>query len=244
MTKKVHKLFLLFLAAGLLGAATAREALAQQPAGAAPVSSDAKPQYVTIDGAVTNPGRFELRPGMRLNDLIVLAGDLTTQAEGTIRITHAAPRDNSAPPAAGLTAGRSEDYSVVDLLQRGISPYLQPGDVVTIVIAQPVYVVGNVATPQAMAFRSGTSLLDAILRAGGWLKNSKTDNVRIYRRTPDGLSLEIIAANIKAIRERRAEDVRLQPHDIIEVPRKGAPPVTPGLKKIYPDYAGGRRVIY
>jgi protein involved in polysaccharide export with SLBB domain len=230
--------------AGALMTAAACEIQAQQPAGAAAAAAEAKPQYVTIEGAVTNPGRFELRPDMRLNDLIVLAGELTTRAEGTIRITHAPPRDNSTPPASDSTAGSSEDYSVVDLLQEGISPSLQPGDVVTIVIAQPVYVVGNVASPQAMSLRGGTSLLGAIMRAGGWLKNSQTDNVRIYRRSPDGLFLEIMTANVKAIRDRRAEDVRLQPHDIIEVPGKGAPPVTPGLKKIYPDGGGGRRVIY
>ena len=52
--------------------------------------------------------------------------------------------------------------------------------------------------------------------AGGPLRDSKTDKVRIVRQAGGGQSEMFV--NLNAIAQKKAEDVPLKPNDIVEVP--------------------------
>lgn len=51
--------------------------------------------------------------------------------------------------------------------------------------------------------------------AGGPLRDSKTDKIRIVRQVGGGQSEMFV--NLNAIAQKKAEDVQLKPNDIVEV---------------------------
>ena len=98
------------------------------------------------------------------------------------------------------------------------NPYVQPGDIITIPEADEIYIIGNVYHPQTLAFREDLSISQAIAMVGGPLHDSKTDRVRIVRQQPGGATKTQIFVNLNAIAKNQAEDVVLQPNDVVEVP--------------------------
>ena len=62
------------------------------------------------------------------------------------------------------------------------------------------------------------SVSRAVAMAGGPLQDAKTDHVRIVRQLPGAATKTEIVVNLGAIARKQAEDVALQPNDIVEVP--------------------------
>lgn len=179
-----------------------------------------------IDGAIKQPQRLILKRRAQLREIIVLSGGITDKASGKILVfrppglgcgyTGAEPTTLSID-IADLIAGRSE--SDVEVL---------PGDIVTVVSALPVYVIGGVAAPGVVLFRPEMTLSRAISSAGGLSKEANDSLVTIYRRE-DGRP-EVLEAQLKQILDKRQQDIPLRPYDIVEVAEKGKP-----RRKVSPD---------
>jgi polysaccharide export outer membrane protein len=101
---------------------------------------------------------------------------------------------------------------------------LQAGDIVTVPHAGIVYVLGAVSRPGGFVLandRSHMSTLKVLALAGGLNRTAKQDRAVIIRKDPQGQQHEV-AVNLKAVLERSAEDVQLQPSDILYVPESAA----------------------
>ena len=98
------------------------------------------------------------------------------------------------------------------------NPYVEPGDIVTLPEADQVYVVGNVYSPKTLPLKEPLSISRAVAMAGGPLRDSKTDHVRIVRRQPGSSTASEIFVDLNAIKRKNAEDIALQANDIVEVP--------------------------
>jgi polysaccharide biosynthesis/export protein len=101
---------------------------------------------------------------------------------------------------------------------------LQAGDVVTVPHAGIVYVLGAVGKPGGFVLtndREQLSTLKILALAGGFTSTAKTDHAVIIRKDAQGQQHEV-ALDLKKIQKREAEDVQLQPSDILYVPQSGA----------------------
>jgi polysaccharide export outer membrane protein len=98
--------------------------------------------------------------------------------------------------------------------------FVQDGDLVLVSEADRVYVVGNVLTPQALAVRTRMTLTQALASAGGTLKDSRTEKVRLIRLAPDSSMKTQLIIDLKAIAKHKVADPVLEANDIIDVPRK------------------------
>jgi polysaccharide biosynthesis/export protein len=101
---------------------------------------------------------------------------------------------------------------------------LQAGDVVTVPHAGIVYVLGAVGKPGGFVLtndREQLSTLKILALAGGFTNTAKTDHAVIIRKDAQGQQHEV-ALDLKKIEKRQAEDVQLQPSDILYVPQSGA----------------------
>jgi len=98
------------------------------------------------------------------------------------------------------------------------NPYIQPGDIVTIPVADEVYVTGNVNRPMAILLNEPLTVTQAIAKASGEMENAKVERIRIIRQEPGSSKKTEILVDLKAIKQRRGEDIALQPNDIVEVP--------------------------
>jgi len=127
------------------------------------------------------------------------------------------------PPAIGNTI----TINLNELMESGDATnniILQAGDIVTVPHAGIVYVLGAVSRPGGFVLandRSHMSTLKVLALAGGLNRTAKTDRAVIIRKDAQGQQHEV-AVNLKAVLERSAEDVQLQPSDILYVPNSAA----------------------
>jgi polysaccharide biosynthesis/export protein len=101
---------------------------------------------------------------------------------------------------------------------------LQSGDVVTVPHAGIVYVLGAVGRPGGFVLandREQMNTLKILALAGGFTRTAKTDHAVVIRKDAQGRQHEV-ALDLKKILNRKAEDLQLQPSDILYVPDSGA----------------------
>src|SRR5437879_9585653 len=101
---------------------------------------------------------------------------------------------------------------------------LQAGDIVTVPHSGIVYVLGAVGRPGGFVLandRAHMSTLKILALAGGLNRTAKKDRAVIIRKDAQGQQHEV-AVNLKQVLERTAEDVQLQPSDILYVPESAS----------------------
>ncbi len=193
----------------------------------------------TIFGAVKKEQRFQIKRPVLLNELIVLAGGLTDRASGEIQIFRpkqvscveiyrARLQQNSVSDDSGRYVQTSQangskmiKVKISDLLkgQADSNPQIFSGDIITILEADPIYVIGGVDVPKRISSRSKTTLTRAIAGAGGFSKDAEREKITIFRR--EGSETKIIEANFKEIEKNPDKDIPLLPFDVVEVGVKG-----------------------
>lgn len=180
---------------------------------------------VAVIGAVNTPGRFQLQRRIRLLDLLSFAGGPAERAGGNIQVVHelSFPVCEKANSQTDPTSGDALGISVFKLRDTlagnsRANPYVRPGDVITVLEFEQIYVIGNVVRPAAFPLKERITLTQAIAMAGGTLRDSQSDRIRVIRQNAsDNLKQELIV-DLKAINKRQAADIVLQPNDIVEVP--------------------------
>jgi polysaccharide export outer membrane protein len=192
-----------------------------------------------IEGAVRTPTRFRINRAVRLLELIVMAGGITDEAGGEISILR--PVTNSCEPRRAGSAPQIVKIRMDELLagSEAANPQILSGDLINILRAPPVYVIGGVRSPRPIASRERLTLSRAVAIAGGLLKDS-ADEVTIFRKSPGGS--QAIRASFSGIASGAEKDVELQPYDVVDVALNGrerrvvppavVPAMTPGAERL------------
>jgi len=182
---------------------------------------------VAVLGAVRAPSRFQLQRRVRLLELLTFVNGPADNAGRTVQVVHTGPRlacDSSAREADSETAASVIDsYQLTDTLRgdEKSNPYVKPGDVVSIAVADQVYVIGNVIHPTVIALTEPMTVSRAIAMAGGTALDTKKNAIQIVRQTPGTTDKKEILVDLEAINHHKAEDIVLVANDIIDVPASG-----------------------
>jgi polysaccharide biosynthesis/export protein len=183
---------------------------------------------VSVMGAVSKPGQFQLQRRIRLLELISLAGGPTERAGERILMAH-----GEQSPVCGKqeSVDDIDSYDLNQLVRGDFSanPYVRPGDVITLPEAQQVFVVGNVFRPSSIALKEKITVSQAVAMAGGTMPDSKSDRVRIMRQTPGSMTKTEILVDLRAIDKRTTPDVALMANDIVDVPTSSGKRLLRGL---------------
>ncbi|MBK9437602.1 MAG: SLBB domain-containing protein [Chloracidobacterium sp.] len=189
----------------------------------------------TIDGAIKLPQRFQMRRPARLLELIVLAGGITDDAGGEIRLFRPPNLSCVGSKAPTGNAGVVEVITIADILsgKSAANPIVNSGDLITVLGTTPIYVIGGVNNPRNIGARTIMTVTRAIAAAGGLAKEADTQNIVIFRR--DGGETRSIDVDIDKIAAGTSPDIELRPLDIVEVGQKGSgkrsyPPVLTGTQ--------------
>ncbi|MGQ9525825.1 MAG: SLBB domain-containing protein [Armatimonadota bacterium] len=162
---------------------------------------------VYVLGEVAKPGWYELQPGMRLLDVLWLAGG-QTQAADLMQVKLFDPRGGS----------RVVDVQkIMDTGDMSLNIPLGPNTVLMVPESKnEVVVVGYVVKPGTYRFKKGDRLSDAIAAAGGPTQESDLKNATLTRRNG-----QTTPVNLEAIlREGKlAGNVELEPGDVIHIPQ-------------------------
>ena len=182
----------------------------------------------TIYGEVEKPQQIELRRKATLVELLAFSGGIKEEAGGMVQVFRTRPpmcSEASEDSQWKATTGDPTDvpsrmYSLssVRMGKEEANPIIYPGDVIVVQKAAPVYVTGEVVSPQGIYLKEGgMSLTEAIAKIGGVRREAKTKDIKIYRLKSNSKEREVISANYDEIKKGLQKDIMLEPYDIVEV---------------------------
>lgn len=181
-----------------------------------------------VYGEVRSPQQFDMRRSVRLMEILSYTGGFTEQASGAVQVFHTRPvmcgdageiAQIQAQPDNKLTVPM-EVYRLSDLRagKAESNPLVHPGDVIVVEKAAPIYIVGEVRSPQGVFIpERGLTLTDAVAMVGGLSERAKKKDVRIYRIIKGSSEREMISSNLELIKKGQQANPILQPYDIVEI---------------------------
>ena len=147
--------------------------------------------------------------------MLAMAQGLDQNAAGnTIQVLRRPTNTDDIPQALTI--------STEELFQNGkteLNVPIEAGDVINVLQAGSIFVVGEVVRPGEFVLRQGKDITtsQAIALGGGFSKEAKKQECQIIRLHQDG-SKEEIPVNIGKILDGSLTDVKLMPNDILFVP--------------------------
>ncbi|HIE03649.1 MAG TPA: hypothetical protein EYP61_02695 [Candidatus Latescibacteria bacterium] len=203
-------------------------------------------EYVTIDGSVKRPGRYELLENMTLKDLIVMAGGLRDTAYKLRAEVSRVDPDEVGPerPAEIIFVDIDDDYSKEAnwgnfKLRNFDTVFIRPNP--NWHEPRNVTVLGEVTFPGTYTLqRPDERLSEVIARAGGLKETAYPEGVMFVRRGSR------IAVDLKKALEGGGDDIVLCDGDSITVPRRPQV-VTVAGEVLFPSsvpYVEGKGVGY
>ena len=201
--------------------------------GAAASTNANEPPEIGVEDAIPagNPGTAAAQPvpadatsskspGSSQQNSFPSAEKVTANGAGD---TAASPPPISASDAAPMPAANTITVNLSELLERGDTQnniVLQGGDIVTVPHAGIVYALGAVQRPGGFVSsndRAQLSTLKVLALAGGLTSVAKRDQAVIIRKDALG-NQQSISVDLAKIIQRKSEDVRLMPSDILYIP--------------------------
>jgi polysaccharide export outer membrane protein len=150
-------------------------------------------RYVTVLGAVGQPGLVPINRPYRLSEIMARVGGVREGAADYLTVR---------PDAGPERRYRIETLATGDNDQ---DPYATPGDKIFVPIAEVFYISGSITQPGTYPLRSDMTLRQAIARGGG-LSESGTDHGVLVTRGGKRLKLDASAKvepnDVIVIRER------------------------------------------
>jgi polysaccharide export outer membrane protein len=192
---------------------------------------DFQSQPVSVVGALTNPGVFQLRGGKSLYEVLAMAGGPNETAGSSLTLTRR--RENGQVPLAGATIDSTGNFSSAEIDLRELLSQknparnieVKPHDVISVSQsnARAIYVVGDVQ--RAGRFTLGgqrtISVLQALSLAGGLGRTARADKARVLREVPERPERQQISVNLDRILAGKDEDIGLLPEDVLVLPTSG-----------------------
>ena len=169
-------------------------------------------QWVNVVGQVEEPGKYYLKGTARLADVITEAGGLADEAGNDIVVTRHGGSSGGATEIRidrdDLFSHDNEQYNIV----------LRTGDVIDVGEQEMFFIQGEVERPGTYPLEKGYTLLKAITVAGGFSQWADRKQVELLRDEEGQRRRRVL--NLKAIAERKQQDIELEPEDIIIVKRR------------------------
>lgn len=175
---------------------------------------------IQVVGAINHSGDYELKDGMRLNDLIQQAGGVKSDAlleRATLYRT--LPNLEQEVIAIDLQKVISLDPQYNILLQR--EDYLNVSSIYDSRRLFYVKLEGEVSNPGVFPYAENMTIKDLLLKAGGFKEAASSNGIEIVRRKKDDLNS--IATVIKLDIERNylidanSQTIKLEPFDLVFV---------------------------
>ena len=192
---------------------------------------------VSVLGAVRRPGVFQVRGSKTLLEILSLAEGLADDAGETAIIMRGAGLQNSAGSDPHETAleTNTKDSQAGDIVQVNLknlldssndhqNPLVNPGDIVKVLRAGIVYVVGEVQRPGGFTMKSNEkmSVLQVIALSGGLTRTASKSGARIIRTDEQSGERAQTQINLSKILAGKEPDPMLEPKDIVFVPNSAA----------------------
>jgi len=189
------------------------------------VVSEQKSQSMSVIGAVEKPGTFFLNRRVQLLSLLALAGGPNKESGTRLMVVRAGSTSNcrsNDETGSAMDEPALMGFKIRDVQEGKKTLWMQPGDVVSVLDADMVYVYGNVVKPGELKVREPITLTQAIASSEGLKPATEKDKVRILRQKADSIEREEILVDLAAVEKGKAKDPYLEPNDIVAVSKDKA----------------------
>jgi polysaccharide export outer membrane protein len=180
-----------------------------------------KSQAFGVIGAVEKPGYFFINKKVHLLELLAFAGGPNKEAGTRLLVARTGSASFCKNDIPVATEDEKEiqlfDFKIRDVQEAKVNFWMQPGDIVSVLDADFVYVVGNVNKPGRIPLKGPISLTQAIATAEGTKAATDKDSIRILRMKPGTTEREELVFNLKEIESLKTPDPILQVNDIVAV---------------------------
>jgi polysaccharide export outer membrane protein len=175
-------------------------------------------QSVAVIQAVVKPGNFFINRRVSLLELLALAGGPSDEAGSKILVARTGSTSNC---EARQNPSESEDvtlmdYKLRDVLENKVNLIMKPGDIVSVMKADVVFVYGNVNKQGQIAMSEPITLTQALASAEG-LKAATSKKVRVFRQKSGSMERDEFVHDLGDINSRKSQDPYLEPNDIVAV---------------------------
>lgn len=185
------------------------------------IAVEQKSQSVSVIGAVEKPGSFFLNRRVHLLELLAFAGGPKSGEAGTrLLVARTGSKSNCQQDAS-----TSKDNDNIELMNFKISDvqtgretlWMLPGDVVSVLPADVVYMYGNVNKQGSVKIKEPLTLTQAIALAEGLKGSTQKDRVRVLRQKPGSPDRDEMVYDLTLIDRGKAKDPILEPNDIVAI---------------------------
>ena len=191
---------------------------------------DEKKNFVSVQGAVWRPGRYELGKIRTIKDLIAAAEGVkpdTYLGKGDLeRVRPDLTREFVTFDVAKALSGEKEHN--IELREKDA---VRLYSIHEIEFDRTVSITGHVKTPQTIPYADSLTLYDLVFRAGGLLdpefqKSTYLERADLVRLNSDMITKRIIPFNLQRLLDDSTYNIQLQPRDEVIVYGIGVTEVT------------------
>ena len=172
-----------------------------------------------VIGAVEKPGQYMISRRVRLLELLAQAGGPSKEAGTRVIVARTGSTSNcQINEVVGPTEGaKFVGYALKDLIEGKEDIVMRPGDIVSVLKADIIYVYGSVNNQGTVEIKEPLTLTQAIASAKGLKPASDKSKIRVIRQKPGTEEREEFIYDLNKINKREVADPFLQPNDVVAV---------------------------
>ena len=195
------------------------------------VVAEQKSQAVAVIGSVERPGNYFVNKRVHLLEMLAMAGGPSKEAGTRLLVARTGSTSDCKERVDEPDNDNIEvvGFKIRDIQEGKQSFWMQPGDVVSVMDADIVYVYGNVNKQGSLRIREPITLTQAIVSAEGLKPAASRSNVRILRQKPGSTERKDIVFDLNAIDKGKVKDPFLEPNDIVAVSQDNAKAILRGI---------------
>ena len=185
--------------------------------------TEQKSQSAAVIGAVEKPGNFYLTRKVTLLELLAHAGGPSIHSGMRLMVARTGSTSNCRQDVEVVKEGEVKimNFKMREIQEGKTNLWMQPGDIVSVLEADPIYVFGNVRKQGRLLMKEPMTLRQALSAAEG-LKSASDNKVRVLKQKEGQTKPEEFIYDLNAINKGKAPDPFLEPNDVIAVSQDNA----------------------
>lgn len=184
------------------------------------IAAEQRSRAFAVIGAVEKPGQYMISRRVRLLELIAQAGGPSKEAGTRVLVARTGSTSNckqGEAPGAQSEDITLLDYRLKDILEAKENLIMRPGDIVSVMDADIVYVYGNVNKQGQVPIKEPLTLTQAIASAEGLKAASDKGKIRVLRQKQGSMERDELVFDLGKINKREIPDPFLEPNDVVAV---------------------------
>ncbi len=183
------------------------------------IAAEQRSRAFAVIGAVEKPGSYLIGRKISLLELLAQAGGPSKEAGTRMLVARTGSTSNCKMNEVSASNDNVSlmDFKIKDVLEGKSGLFMLPGDIVSVLKFDIVYVYGNVNKQGQIPIKEPITLTQAIASAEGLKPSTKRDKVRILRQRANSSERDELVFNLDDIDKRKVQDPFLEPNDVVAV---------------------------